>query len=183
MQINQGDLVSARDGDRSALERLLTHSRQDLRRYAEYHCAINDIEDAVQESLILISRKLRDLRATEAFASWVFRIVKRECNRLKRVGRRLVLQEVPEEIEDPRYPAPSELTRDVARVLAALPAHYREIIMLRDLEGLSIAEIGARVGLQKEATKARLHRARSLARHYLDPDAPASCSMGARASA
>jgi RNA polymerase sigma factor (sigma-70 family) len=176
MRVIEGDIVAARAGDRPALERVLAHSRQDLRRYAEYHCAINDVEDAVQESLILISRKLRDLRAAEAFASWVFRIVKRECNRLKRVGRYLVLQEIPEEIEDPHYPAPAELTRDVARVLAALPPHYRDIILMRDLEGLSIAEIGAHIGLQKEAAKARLHRARSLARHLLDPDAPATCS-------
>lgn len=180
MRVDEGDIVAARGGDRPALERVLAHSRQDLRRYAEYHCAVNDIEDAVQETLILVSRKLHDLRAAEAFASWAFRIVKRECNRLKRIGRYLVLQEIPEEIEDPHSPPASELTRDVARVLAMLPVHYRDIILMRDLEGLSIAEIGARVGLQKEATKARLHRARSLARQYLDPNAPASCAAAPR---
>ena len=45
-----GDLEAARTGDRNALERVLTHSRQNLRRYAEFHCIVNDIEDAVQES-------------------------------------------------------------------------------------------------------------------------------------
>ena len=45
------DLHAARRGEPAALERVLKRSRQDLRRYAEYHCPINDVEDAVQESL------------------------------------------------------------------------------------------------------------------------------------
>jgi DNA-directed RNA polymerase specialized sigma24 family protein len=59
------------------------------------------------------------------------------------------------------------LVRDVAHALAALPAHYREAILLRDLEGHSIAEIAAALSLHPEAAKARIHRARSLARQYL----------------
>lgn len=57
-----GDLEAARTKDRCALERVVIHSRQDLRRYAESHCVINDVEDAVQESLIAVSRKPGDLR-------------------------------------------------------------------------------------------------------------------------
>lgn len=161
---------AARCGDRRALESVLTRSRQDLRRYAEYHCSINDVEDAVQESLLLISRKIGSLRAVEAYASWLFRIVKRECNRLKRAMRHLVLQPVLDEIDGPHYPAPNGILRDVATALAALPPHYRQIILLRDLEGLTIAEIAEQLSLHTEAAKARLHRARSLARQYLSHD-------------
>lgn len=162
----------ARRGDRRALERVLVRSRQDLRRYAEYHCAINDVEDAVQESLLLVSRKLSSLREPAAFTSWLFRIVKRECNRLKRATRLLLMQPSDlEEIESPHYPAPNGLVRDVAQALARLPEHYREAILMRDLEGMSIAEISERLALHPEAAKARIHRARSLARQYLaDPD-------------
>ena len=163
------EIEAARAGDAAALEHLLARSRQDLRRYAEYHCGINDIEDAVQESLMLIARKLGDLRAVEAYASWLFRIVKRECNRLKRALRHMVLQPVLDEIDGPHYPAPSGLLRDVSQALAKLPPHYREILLLRDYEGLSVDEICTRLGLTREAAKARLHRARGLAREYLDP--------------
>ncbi len=79
------------NGDSVAMDEVLTNSRQDLRRYAEFHCVVNDVEDAVQESLILVSRRLGDLRKQEAFASWLFRIVKRECNRLRRGWRLLVV--------------------------------------------------------------------------------------------
>lgn len=164
------EIEAARAGDPVALEYLLARSRQDLRRYAEYHCAINDVEDAVQESLMLIARKLGDLRTIEAYASWLFRIVKRECNRLKRALRHLVLQPVLDEFDGPHYPPPSGLLRDVSAALARLPTHYREILLMRDLEGHTIAEISVQLGLHQEAAKARLHRARLLARAYLSPE-------------
>jgi RNA polymerase sigma factor (sigma-70 family) len=163
-----GDLEAARAGDRGALERVLVRSRQDLRRYAEFHCVINDVEDAVQETLITVSRKLRDLRSLECFASWTFRIVKRECNRLKR-GRKLITgQEIPECLLPIVYPEPIEWRQDVAAALESLPAHYREVILLRDLEGLTIEEMATQLGLTREAIKSRLHRARVVAREYLD---------------
>lgn len=164
-----GDLAAARSGDRDALERVLVRSRQDLRRYAEFHCVINDVEDAVQETLITVSRKLRDLRSLECFVSWTFRIVKRECNRLKRGMRLLTGDAITENILPVVLPEPCEWRHDVAAALESLPAHYREVVLLRDLEGLSIAEMADRLSLTREAVKARLHRARALAREYLDP--------------
>lgn len=162
-----GDLEAARMGDRPALERVLRQSRQNLRRYAEFHCVINDVEDAVQESLLLVSRKIGDLRELECFTSWLFRIVKRECNRLKRGRRLLTGQEISECIMPVVYPEPVEWRRDVAAALESLPEHYREAILLRDLEGLTIDEMAARLGMTREAVKSRLHRARVLAREYL----------------
>lgn len=164
-----GDLEAARTGDRYALERVLIHSRQDLRRYAEYHCVINDVEDAVQESLITVSRKLGDLRSLECFASWLFRIVKRECNRLKRGQRMLSGDVISDDILPVVTPEPAEWRHDVALALESLPGHYREVVLLRDLEGLTIAEMARRLDIIREAVKSRLHRARALAREYLDP--------------
>lgn len=161
------ELQAAHAGDPSALADLLKQSRQDIRRHAEYHCAVNDVEDAVQETLILVSRKLNDLRSLECFFSWVFRIVKRECNRLKRGARRLAGEPLTEDIAPCTTPDAHEWRLDVASTLQSLPYHYREILLLRDLEGLAVAELAERLGLTVMATKARLHRARSLAREYL----------------
>ena len=44
-----------------------------------------------------------------------------------------------------------------------LPAHYREIILLRDMEGYSIEELAQQLGINRQAAKSRLHRARLLA--------------------
>jgi RNA polymerase sigma factor (sigma-70 family) len=161
------DLEAARAGDRPALERVLGRSRQDLRRYAEHHCVVNDVEDAVQESLFTASRRLTDLRQLESFTSWLFRIVKRECNRMKRGVRRLMQEPITEDIAAICTIEHRGLARDLAAAMESLPAHYREIVLLRDLEGLTIEELSLRLGLTREATKARLHRARSLAREYL----------------
>jgi RNA polymerase sigma factor (sigma-70 family) len=168
-EVCSNDLSAARGGDRSALERVLQRSRQDLRRYAEYHCPVNDVEDAVQESLFTVSRKLADLRQLESFTSWLFRIVKRECNRYKRMKRAFLHVPITEDIEGPHYPESKGLAKDLAAAMESLPAHYREVLLLRDLEGLTINEICAQLGLTREAAKARLHRARALAREYLDP--------------
>lgn len=177
----QQQLELARDGNRRALEVVLTRSRQDLRRYAEYHCAINDVEDAVQESLLLVSRKIGTLRAIEAYTSWLFRIVKRECNRLKRAARHVLMEPADlAEIADIQTPPPSGLIRDIAAALASMPPHYREIILMRDLEGMSTAEIAERLDLHPEAAKARLHRARSLARQFLTVPEPSALGPAAQ---
>jgi RNA polymerase sigma factor (sigma-70 family) len=76
---------------------------------------------------------------------------------------------ITEDIEGPHYPETKGLARDLARALQALPAHYRQVLLLRDYEGLSVDEIAAQLGLTRESAKARLHRARGLAREYLDP--------------
>lgn len=163
----QQELAAAHAGDRVALERVLLHSRQHLRRYAEYHCVINDVEDAVQETLITLSRRLSDLRLLECFTSWAFRIVKRECNRLKRARCHWHHEELREEILPPVQRDDLDLRRDCAAALESLPAHYRQVVLLRDLEGMSIADIAAQLSTTPETIKARLHRARVMAREYL----------------
>lgn len=59
------------------------------------------------------------------------------------------------------------LRLDVANALESLPEHYREIVVLRDFEELTLQEIAAQLGLSVAATKSRLHRARELTREYL----------------
>ena len=60
---------------------------------------------------------------------------------------------------------------DVARAIQSLPEHYRAVVVLRDLEELTIDEIAARLAATRETVKARLHRARALLREYLLGDA------------
>ena len=60
-----------------------------------------------------------------------------------------------------------EIRLDLAAAIQSLPAHYRNIVLLRDLEELTIDEISATLELSREAVKARLRRARKLLREYL----------------
>lgn len=162
-------IEAARTGDVAALNNVLAHSRQNLRRYAEYHCIVNDIEDAVQEALFIVSRRLRDLRSIESFASWMFRIVKRECNRMRRAWRMLTGEQIDESILPQVLPDMLEWRVQISRTLSLLPPHYREILLMRDVEGLPLEEIAEKAGMGLAATKSRLHRARLVAREMLDP--------------
>ena len=162
------DIEAARAGDPQALARLLGTHRYRVVRYAERHCAVNDVEDAVQETLLIASRQLRTLRALEALNGWLFRIVKRECDRLKRAWRSYIHDYAPERpLEEPVCVPVDDLRRDLADALESLPQHYRDVILLRDVEELTIDEIAERLDASREAVKARLHRARALVREYL----------------
>ena len=113
----------------------------------------------------LVHRNIGRLRVVAAFSSWVFAIVKRECVRLAKRTLSAARTASLESLVDAR--PDHELRLDIARAIASLPQHYREVIVLRDIEELTIAEIAGRIDATNPATKARLHRARALVREYL----------------
>lgn len=162
-------LESARQGDEAAIATLLEAAQPDVRRYAEFSCInTDDAHDAMQETLWIISRRIGTLRAVTSFTGWVIAIVRRECWRLSRrmLGKSEDLADAKVEAELARRPA-LELRIDLARAFQSLPDHYREVVLLRDIEEMTIDEIAAAQGRTREAVKANLHRARALLREYL----------------
>lgn len=162
-------LALARAGDRDAIARLLALVQPDARRYARRTCRNpSDVDDAVQEALFLVYRRVGTLRLLGAFASWLFVVVDRICLRL---ARRALSR--PSEVDlleaDSVFAArsDSELRLDLAAAIESLPADYRTVLLLRDVQELTIDEIGARLPASRQAVKARLHRARKLVREYL----------------
>ncbi len=168
-------IYDAQRGDSEAVRALLGACQADARRYAYKHCHASDIDDAVQESLLLITRKIHALRAAAAFSSWLFIVIKRECRRLSRAMFRQAPLE--EDLAEQRLACKSDddLRLDLAAALESLPHHYLEVVLLRDFEELTIAEIAQRLDQPAGAVKSRLHRARELIREYLIcPDGPES---------
>lgn len=160
-------LEAARHGDYAAVERLLVMCGPDLRRIAQSQCAQGvDPDDAVQESLLLIYRRIGALRTLASFPAWMFSIVRRECQRLYRSMRGQV--ELPE-ADHPVfvYTDHFELRRDLAAAIQSLPEKYREAIVLRDFEEFSIGEIADQLLLTREAVKSRIHRGRQMVQEYL----------------
>lgn len=160
-------LDTARLGDTAALDSLLQVCQPDIRRYAYRHCLISDVDDAVQETLLIVARRLRSLRVVAAFSGWLFQIVRRECRRLER--RAFGLDPYDEEKMENWLATHSDETvrLDLISALESLPEHYREIVLLRDFHEMTIREIAAQVQLTTSATKSRLRRARQLVREYL----------------
>ena len=160
-------LESARLGDTIALDHLLKVCQPDIRRYAYRHCLMSDVDDAVQETLLIVTRRLRTLRVVAAFSGWLFQVVRRECRRLER--RVFGLDPYDEEKMESWLTVHSDETvrLDLISALESLPEHYREIILLRDFDEMTIREIAAKIQLTTPATKSRLRRARQLVREYL----------------
>ncbi|MDE2127134.1 MAG: RNA polymerase sigma factor [Armatimonadetes bacterium] len=161
-------LQAAHDGDAQALNQVIIQCRPNLRRYAARYCAGADVDDAVQEALIIVSRKLPALRSLAAFTGWIYLIARRECRRLARRMRDHAV--APEELEErawERSSSDTEMRIDLAAAISSLPERYREIIILRDFEELTVREIAQRMNMPPDTVKTRIYRGRHLIREHL----------------
>ncbi|MGH8113064.1 MAG: RNA polymerase sigma factor [Rhodanobacteraceae bacterium] len=160
-------IEAARAGDEAALAQLLEASQPDLRRIATTQCASSaDADDAVQESLWQVYRRIGALRTIGSYSAWTFSIVRRECQRLMRKMRGHVELPDADNALFAYYTTP-DLHVDLAAAIESLPDKYREAIVLRDFEEYSITEIAQALRLGREAVKSRIHRGREMIREYL----------------
>lgn len=168
MAINNPALIeAARQGDEAALLLLLRDCQPDLRRIARSQCASSaDADDAVQESLWLVYKRIGALRTVTSFSAWAFSIVRRECQRLMR--RMHGQSPLPDE-DNPifAYYTTPGLRMDLAAAIQSLPDPYREAIVLRDFEEYSISQMAEALRLTRAAVKSRIHRGRQMIREYL----------------
>jgi RNA polymerase sigma factor (sigma-70 family) len=123
-------------------------------------------EDATQEALWTLYRRLPALRSVAAFPMWLLRIVARICFGLvSPLWRRI------EALQDgglaATRPEDVELRLDLERAIEALPETHREAILLFYYCELSVADTAERLGISREAVKVRLHRGRALIRDRL----------------
>lgn len=182
-------LERVRDGDRPALEVLLARYQGALLRYANTMCRQRqDAEGVVQETLIAAARTLPDFRGDAQVSTWLYQIARRFC--LKRRRRRAgepdqleSLHEIPLAESGGRAAGPSpeeavagnELHRVLELAIAGLDPQYRDVLVLRDVEGFKASEVAEIVGLTIPGVKSRLHRARRQVRDALRiylPDPP-----------
>ncbi|MFF7589436.1 RNA polymerase sigma factor [Kitasatospora purpeofusca] len=159
-------VAAAQDGDAEAIAALVSGAHPHVRRFARSLCATpEDAEDAAQEALIILYRKIGMLRATGALASWMFRIVRNECLRRARsaLGERPVAGVAPYRSAEDEVLGRLEAAR-VAEAIAALPEDQRRVLVMRDVQGLSGRMVADALGLSTAAMKSRLHRARAAVR-------------------
>ncbi|MFF0425483.1 RNA polymerase sigma factor [Streptomyces sp. NPDC004520] len=171
---------AAQDGDVTSLTTVVMESQPHVRRFALSLCASpQDAEDAAQEALIILYRKIGTLRATGALASWMFRIVRNECLRQVRllVARRDGWPAEPEAGAEPSAEEAVLYRLEVERIAAAvgaLPRDQRQVLIMRDVQGLPGRTVAHALGLSSAAMKSRLHRARTALRHALEATGQAS---------
>ncbi|MEU0152055.1 RNA polymerase sigma factor [Micromonospora fulviviridis] len=155
-------VAAARDGHVESLTALVANTHPHVLRFAHTLCASpQDAEDAAQEALLILFRKVGTLRSIAALSSWIFRIVRNEC--LRRMRR-------PEwddlggasAAESPEDEVIRHLEAErVARAIAALPDMQRRVLILRDVQGHPGSAVADSLGLSLAAMKSQLHRARA----------------------
>lgn len=166
-------IAAARDGDRHAIVSLLAVAQPDIRRYARRSCnAADDVDDVVQETLWLLHRRVGTLRTLTSISGWLVAVVRRECWRLaaRMSGKPVNLDDASlDPVNEDRliHLPQEELRLDLSRAIQSLPENYREVVLLRDIEEMTVDEIAAALDLTRESVKARLRRARALLREYL----------------
>ena len=163
-------IEAARGGDAEALVSLIAIAQPDIRRYAARNCRAADIDDAVQETLLLLYRRVGTLRVVTSFSAWLFAVARRACLRLLRGAAGTADASAADAEMRLVHLAPEDIRIDLSRAIQSLPDHYREVILLRDIEELSIDEIAKILALTRESVKARIHRARLMIREYLIRD-------------
>ncbi|HTZ88165.1 MAG TPA: RNA polymerase sigma factor [Solirubrobacteraceae bacterium] len=152
---------AAQQGDQNAIALLLDASHPHVRRFAHTLCATpEDAEEAAQEALIVLYRKIGTLRAAAALASWLFQIVRRECIRRSRSILHPRVHLGGSEVSAEQVALVRSEVKRIVDAISALPSEQRVVLVLRDVQGLSGNATAQLLRLSRSAMKSRLHRAR-----------------------
>lgn len=180
-------LVALRRGDGDAFAVMVReYGRQMLATARRLLVNEEDARDALQEACLAAFRGIGSFEGKSRLATWLHRLVV-NCALMKLRSRRSrpeysIDDLLPRFQEDGHHLEPlspwsehaaTELERQENRAvlwaaIGALPASYREVVVLRDIEELSTEETGRMLGITANAVKIRLHRARQALRTLLD---------------
>ena len=187
VEIPESELMArAREGDRDAFGALV---ERHMRR--AYHAALgligspDDALDLSQEAFVRAFRARRTLDPSRSFYPWLYQIVRRLCFNMVRDRRtrrerisdaRSWLVDQSEQRHagmDPRRALESdEARRRVQRAIATLPPNDREVLVLKEFEGLRYREIADLVGIPIGTVMSRLYTARRRLRTGSPPCTP-----------
>jgi RNA polymerase sigma-70 factor, ECF subfamily len=185
---NESELIkSVCGGDREAFYELIRPYERMI--YATAISVVKnpaDAEEVAQEAVLKALSNLGSFRAESKFSTWLIQITYNEARMKLRKARPHLYESIDEQqqTEEGDYwpkdfadwrPIPSELLEQdeirqaVQGAINLLSSHYREVLVLRDVEHLSIKETMIILGVSEATVKTRLHRARLLLRDSLAP--------------
>lgn len=153
-----------REGDLRALGFLYERYKNTV--YAFCLRLLNDeqaAEDATHDALIKAREAIHSLNDTRSFKAWLLCIARNEAYTFLRRTRNtngLAEDNVWDEHTPLEEMISSETTELVQRLLSRLKPEYREVLILREYEGLSYAEIAAATGATESSVKSRIFKAR-----------------------
>ncbi len=177
-------LERARAGDASALDEILSRHQRRIYRFGLKMCRdAEDAKDVLQDTLLAVARNVRDFRGGSSISTWLYTIARSFCIKKRRRSKFAPEPDEPleghaegeaREVVDPGRPpdeslAGRQVEAALERAIAALDPMYREVLVLRDVEGLTAPEAAEVLGVSVDAVKSRLHRARVAVREAVAP--------------
>ena len=158
-------LVLALSGDNAAYAAFLGHIGSRLRGYYRRRSSAfpDDVEDLVQEAMLAIHNQRHSYRSAQPVTAWVYAIARYKLidalrARATRTGVLVPLDEDDEATLADNEPQALEARRDVLALVATLPDRFRLPILHVKIEGLSVAETAALLGMSESAVKIGIHR-------------------------
>lgn len=164
-------IAAAQAGDRPAVEELLARYQERIYRFGLRMCGDEDAaREVLQETMLAAFRNLPGFRGQASLSTWLYQIARSFCIKARR-GTRPASQLEPDLPDAAPAPDLQVHARQVGQALAAaigeLPSEQREVLVLRDVEGLSAQQAAEVIGIEVGALKSRLHRARMALREKL----------------
>lgn len=162
-------LDRARSGDDDALLALLEAVQPQVYRFGLQMCRQpEDAEDVLQDTLLTLARSFRDFRGASSLSTWLYTITRSVCIKRHRQSKYApdVLTPIDDAVIEDAAPRQDSVVEHkqtwaiVAEAIRALPEDQREVLILRDVEGLSTKAVAEVVDESESAVKSRLHRAR-----------------------
>jgi len=177
-------LAAARTGDKQALETLLERHQSQIYRFGMKMCRDpEDAKDVLQDTLLAMARGVRDFRGASSLSTWLYTIARGFCIKKRRrskfapedersldtdLGGEAMRLAAPGDDPDEAL-ASRQIERALEQAIGRLDPMYREVLLLRDAEGLTAPEVAEVLGISVEAVKSRLHRARLSVRAHVAP--------------
>ena len=149
-------------GDEGAFDGLMRETHRLVRKLAAPLVPATAVDDVVQETYILVYKKIHHLKRPEAFTSWLGRIALNECYKWRRKA------DSTEELDEAQAVSHLDERRlQVREALTKLKERDRNILVLREFLGFSYEEIADAVNIPEGTVRSRLHYARKKLREFL----------------
>lgn len=166
-------IAACQQGDHAAMEALYHQFKRRVFGLVTRIVGAGDAEEVAQDVFVRVFRGLPKFRGDSALGTWIYRLSVNAAltHATKRGRRRHVGDEALQYIPAPDGPERDpRLAQRLERALLKLPAGYRAVLVLHDIEGLSHEECARIMGCRVGTSKSQLHKARAKMRVLLGPE-------------
>jgi len=172
-----------RKGDSEAYAEIVRRYQDRVFRYLYSHLgSYDEAEDATQDVFIQVMESIHSFRGESKFSTWLYSVTANYCRNYRRKNGRAVVVPISRSVGGEDFELPlsddreniekrlveDEMLGAMRQEMGNLPEDYRQILVLRDIEGLPYEDIADVTGISLSNVKVRIHRGREMLKKRLD---------------